>query len=211
VKKASIKVTFREFLDDLEWYAEFLNTIHAAQRIVRRKEHKHELFEALALKIYSSWEVFVEDLLIDCLNSDTSKYAEYTSLKLPKHMSRDQCVAMIVGLGYLDLRSTSDIKRTAKHILVDACNPFKHIPNLACEKIDDFVKIRNYLSHYSFAAERTLSNMYRNRYKLHTFRTPGAFLFARDPKTKQTRLGNYIDAFVDAATHMATFLNVQVP
>lgn len=210
MKKASPETTIDIFLSNLYFYIELLNKIYTAKYIVSTSEEKEIIFESLLLRIHAHWETFIEDILIDCLNRDTSKYVEYTGFKLPKHVSRDLCSAILIGTKYLDFRSVGEVKKLANNILVDSYNPFKTISKTVAGKIDDFTKLRNYLSHQSFAAERTLMKMYKSRYKLQSFRSPGNFLLVWDKRTNQTRFGNYIDAFLEATDQIAKFLDVDI-
>jgi len=210
MKKASVEKTFSQYIYWLVWYTEFLNKVYSAEHIVKTKEEKEEVVEAFLLRVHSLWEGFTEDLLIDCLNRDASMYAKYTGLKLPKHMTRPQCTALLLGLGYFDTRSVAELRRLAKNILVAKNNPFKAIPSDAAATIDDFSKIRNYAAHESLAAERTLMTMYKTRHNMKTFRYPGNFLLAWDKRTNQTRFGNYVDAFLEATTAMAKSLGLKM-
>jgi hypothetical protein len=209
MRKSSITVTFDYFFAWTIWYAELLNKIFRARSIVKSKWEKTELFEALVFKFIATWEILVDELLVDCLNYDSTQYARHMHLSLPRNIPRDQCRAMICGLTYVDFKSISDIKKIAKNILVPKHNPLTSIPKSYSDKIDEFYKIRNYLAHYSRAAERSLNNMYKQAYGLRTFRRPGDFLIAWDNNNQQTRFGNYIDAFLGAAASMAEFCHIQ--
>ena len=210
MRKASVKVTFEHYFWWMDWYVEFLSKIYSAKRVIGIRDEKTEIFEAFVFKIHTTWEVFVEALLIDSLNRDTSQYAKYMNRPLPKHLSRNICEIMLLGLGYLDWKGATQLRAKTKNILVPEHNPFQKIPKTSIKKIDQFYTIRNYLAHYSIVAGRSLSKMYKNNFKMKNFSQPGEFLYATDQKTKDTRLGNYIKAFVDAADEMAKFLNVHV-
>jgi hypothetical protein len=128
--------------------------------------------------------------------------------RLRKHLPRNQCEAMILGMGYLDFRDVSDIKGKAKNILVSQYNPFAIIKNPALKRMNEFYCIRNYIAHYSTPAERSLWKIYENTYKMRRFHEPGHFLMAWDKRTKQTRFDNYLNAFLDSAIEMEGFLGV---
>lgn len=209
MRKSLVEVTFENFYFQIYWHIDFLNKVFEAKRVVGDPYEKKELFEAFVFKVYANWNIFVEDLLIDCLNRDTSQYAQYMDIKLRKNLTRNQCKAMILGLtSYLDFRSVSEIKKIAKNILVPQNNPFIVIPKSASDKIDEFYKIRNYLAHYSILARRSLTNMYKRAYRLQRFREPGDFLHCFDRRTGQTRFGNYVHAFLEATDEMAQFLGI---
>ena len=208
MRKSSLELTFDNFVGWLKWYAEFLEKTYHSRRVVRTKLEKTEIFEAFVSRIDAIWSIFVKDLLIDCLNRDTSQYARHTGTTLPSHLPRDQCKAMLVGLRYLDFKSTGDIKKVTRDVLVAVNNPFKKIPKSACKRIDEFYKIRNYVTHYSDFAKRAISKMYRTEYGMKRFREPGEFLMAMDQSHGHIRLANYINAFIDAIYEMGVFLGV---
>ena len=86
MRKSSVEVTFDNFFSWMNWYINFLNKVFEAQRVVGSPDEKKELFEVYVFKVRVIWEIFVEDLLIDCLNRDTSQYALYMGTKLPKNL-----------------------------------------------------------------------------------------------------------------------------
>lgn len=211
IKKASVEVTFDNFFDWMNWYMKLLDKIYNAQRVIAKPDEKREIFEAFVLKIHVIWEIFVEDLLVDCLNKDTSQYAEYIGIKrLRKHLPRNICKAMVLGMSYLNFRDVPDIKGKANNILVSQYNPFASITNPALKKMNEFYCIRNYIAHYSETAKRSLWKIYKNTYKMGRFREPGHFLMAWDRKTKKIRFDNYIIAFLDSVKEMADFLGLRI-
>ena len=188
--------------------ATFLTKIEKARQVVKSLDEKREVFEAYVFKICANWEILVEALLIDCLNKDTTRYREWTGFKISKNITRDTCKAIILGTGYVDCKSVSDLKRLAKSILASQHNPFKEIPRLNGDRIDDFFALRNYLAHYSDAARRSLEKKYKNRYGLKSFRVPGEFLLAKDRRKKIPRMSVYINNFVSTVDIMVKFLKV---
>jgi len=191
----------------MNWDIGFLSKVCNGKRVVDFRKEKEQIFEAFVFKICATWEVFTEDLLIDCLNKDTTQFAKHTGFKIPKHLSRDVCKAMIVGVGYLDFKNVSHLKRFAKKILVPDNDPFKEICQKPTgDKIDEFYTMRNYLAHYSYAATRKLEGVYKK--KGIKFHEPGDYLLSFDRKNSKRRINVYIDAFVKAANEMATFLGI---
>lgn len=223
--QSSLKKQFDGFFIRINEYTDLLLKIFEAKEVIippeKRKEilteilasEKKQIHEAFVLKIYVAWEVLVENLFVECLSRDPSKYAAYKAIKLPQRLTRDVCRGLISGLGYFDFRNTADLKGKANNILVPRLNPFAEIPRDAGNKIDEFCVIRNYLAHYSDASKRSLGRMYRNGYGM-KFRQPGDFLFDMvefvelGKRAKQTRFANYTDAFIKAADKMAIFLRV---
>jgi hypothetical protein len=208
MRKGDVKVTLENFGVTMAWYIRFLQKILHARRVVSTDREKKELFEAFVFQIVATWDIFVEDLLVDCLNRDSSAYARYMGLNLKKHLSRSECLAMVVGLDYLDFRGISDLKKVARNILTPGNNPFRLIPKSAEKKIDELFAIRNYLAHHSIPAKRRLMTIYKERYKLKSFRTPGDFLYAARGKDGQIRFGDYVDAFSEASRAMGRALGL---
>ena len=205
MRKSSLRLTFDDFDGKLLFYADFVNRIVYAQRVIRFKYEKVELLEAFVLRLVTSWDVFVRDLFVDCLNKDAAKYADYMGLRLKKHLSIDECQAMLTGLGYFEFRGVTEARNAAGHVLV--VNPFPAIPNPSIKKIDELVAIRNYLAHYSGRAQRALQRVYTGRYRMSTFRRPGEFLYA-DTKPGQIRFVTYVKALADASVAMRDKLGI---
>ena len=209
MRKGSVQLTIENFEYWLQRYITLINQLMAARRgVARSPVDKKELLEAFVFRIVASWEVFVNDLMVDCLNRDSSQYADYMQLRLAKNLPRPVCEAMLRGLGYTDFRSVPEIKKVAKNILTAANNPFKAIPVATGEAIDEFTRMRNYLAHYSTAARRSLLNSYRRNHKLKNFREPADFLYASNRRSKQIRFGDYVQAFIDASQVMRHTLGV---
>ena len=215
--KYSLKSDFNKFFVNINEYTDLLLKIYEAREVVIPPEKKKEILteillsekkhihEAFVLKIYVAWEVLVENLLVECLSSDPSKYADYKAIKLPKKLTKDICRGLISGLGYFDFRDTGDLKGKANDILVSKYNPFDSV--LPDKAIDEFYIIRNYLAHYSDSSKKSLMRMYKNRYNL-PFREPGDFFFEFDERNKHIRFANYSNAFMNVAEEMAIFLGV---
>jgi len=200
MRKTSLRLTFDEFDDTLTFYAGFVSRIVAAQRVIRFKYEKQELLEAFVLRLVTLWDVFAEDLLAACLNRDTSRYAQSRGLKLRKHLSADECQAMLTGLAYLDFKRVGEVQGVAKQVLV--LNPFNAIPKATAKKIDELMIMRNYLSHYSGKSKRALEKVYRDTYRMKTFREPGAFLWANTQRGGRIRFAVYIQALAEASAEM---------
>lgn len=209
MRKASVSVTLNRFEHWMDFYIDLLNKSIHRDSPFETKLEKCEVIEGFVFKICAQWEVLTEDLMIDCLNKDSSQYAYYMDLRLPKHLPRPQCIAMILGLGYLDFKSVSDIKNKAKNILAKEYNPFNSISKSDSNKIDEFYRIRNYLAHYSNTSHRSLEKLYKNTYKLNTFRQPGDFLLSVDRNTNKPRMQTYINAFMEASACMSRALGIE--
>lgn len=122
-------------------------------------------------------------------------------LRLRRHLPRQECQALIEGLGFFDFKSVEHLKTISNDILVPLWNPFVAIPQKDGRRVNEFVAFRNYLAHYSTPALRRVSSIY-GRYKLSKFVEPGAFLMARPQGASQTRYGDYFDSYSDAIRAM---------
>ena len=208
MRKSSFENSLYNFHLNMNYDIDLLMKIETAKAVVKHKEDKRSIFEAFVLRICANWEILVNDLLIDCLNHGTSRYSEFTGFNLPKNISRETCKAVIMGTGYTDFKSVGQLKQMSKQMLISECNPFTTITASNGRKIDEFFILRNYLSHYSYAAERALSNMYHNTYKMIRFLEPGVFLLAKDRHEGIPRMGVYINHFKHVANTMAKFLGI---
>lgn len=85
-----------------------------------------------------------------------------------------------------------------KKLLPNESNPFLAITLANAKKIDEVFKIRNYLSHYSKSAKKSLMTMYRAEYEMERFLEPGQFVLAYNA----TRLWAYFSAFEGASKRM---------
>ena len=207
MKKATYYRSLTSFHRNMNQDIDLLMKIEHARKVVKKKHEKKSIFEAYAFRICANWERLVDDLIVDCLNQDTSRYAESTGYNLPKHVSLDVCKAIIFGYRYLDFRSIDELKRNSKKLLVDECNPFLAITHASGKKIDEFCKIRNYVAHRSDSAKRSLMKIYKNNYGMKRFIEPGSFLLAINQVEKIPRLGVYINNFKFVAHTMLRYLD----
>ena len=140
------------------------------------QSEKKLIHEAFVLKICATWEILAENVFVECLSRNTSTYAAFKGITLPRNLTKNTCKGLISGLRYFDFRDMSDLKGKAKRFLADQCNPFKKVPCDVTEKINEFYLIRNYIAHRSDTAKQSLKRMYKEKYKKR-FRRPGDFLF----------------------------------
>ena len=211
MQKASFKESLQPFFEKLEWYKDFLAKIANLKSL--EQSEKKDIFESTALQLYVRWECLTEALFIDCLNRDTSQYAEFHDIQLPSHSTRAQCEAFVCGLGFFDSKGFSGLLKIAKQNLTVQYNPFKHSKSKILiqedlKKIEEFYFIRNYLAHRSRKSKLTLKRNVYDRYELRRFVEPGSYLLAKDRKTNQPRLMIYREAFFTAADEMGVFLGV---
>lgn len=208
MKKSSSEPSLFNFHRTMNRDIDLLMKIETARSVVKSLEAKRSIFDAFVFHICAKWEILVEDLLLDCLNKDTSRYAEYTGFNLPKHISRETCKAIIIGLQYFDFKSVGDLKKMSNQMLTPLCNPFAKITSAQAKKIDEFFTIRNYLAHRSYKARRSLLKVYQDTYGMRNFVEPGTFLLAREKGAQIPRMGAYINNFKDTANMMGKFLGV---
>lgn len=203
MKKSSFQKNHDDFEMWLYIYADLIDGILRAKRVIRDKNDKFELVEALMLRIASLWDMLVEEDLIDALNKDPSKYAEELQLRLRKQYSRDECEALLVGTRYLDFKSVEQVQDFAGRYLVDEHNAFRLIPADSRTLINEFtVTMRNYLTHYSSFTRRAYERLMKKKCRFKNIRQPADFLVARSRQSGNRRLDDYLDAFFTASEEM---------
>ena len=202
MRKADFDTSHTEFEIWITWYGNFLKRLIEAQRIVRTKVEKLELVEALVLRCAVRWEVLVQEDIITSLNRDSSAYASALGLHLRKHLSRDDCKAMLVGHRYLDFRSVADIKRFGKNYLSSAHNPFRAISSQCAEKTDEFMTMRNVLAHYSDFAWRSYYRFMQSKYNYTRVPEPGEFLTRTNARSHEYRWSEYLRVFLQCSEDM---------
>jgi len=208
MRKSSVKPSLQNYFDWLQVFSKTLNCVYELPNTTIMREYKQEIFEAFVAKIWTQWEILAEDMIIDCLNKDTTQYAEYVGLILPKHITRVQCELMLRGIKYFEVQSVEELRKTAKRILTVKNNPFSSITAHQIKKLEEFRLLRNYICHYSWQAERSLFNVYETTYKLKRFPQPGPFLMASVGKQKKNRLNSYIDVFIETGKTLANALGI---
>ena len=221
----ALRTEFDQFIANMSQHTDLLVKIMKAKGIVLSPDEergipprfllaeKKQIHEAFVLKICATWEILAEDVFVECLLHNTSKYKEQTGITLPrKNLTRDICKGLVSGLGYFSFRNAGDLKGKAKKFLAECCNPFKKIPSDITTKINEFYLIRNYIAHRSSAAEQSLKRMYKQTYGIMRFRPPGNFLFdivefeEAGERGKQIRFADYSEAFTMAAEKMEEFI-----
>lgn len=207
MRKRSLRETFANFFKWMDVYRALLRKVRESTAPLSLRERR-EVFEAFVPKVAAQWNILVEELLIDCLNRDSTKYAETFGERFPKHNISALCEVMITGIGYFDVKSFDDAKGKAARILVPALNPFPAVSALHAKRIGQLFVIRNYVAHYSRVAERAYAKMCKGNFGMKRVREPSEFLFAIvDTRRRKRRLErDFLDAFEGAALEMAEFL-----
>jgi len=182
MRKSDLKKNHELFDESIERYRQFMEKIVNTQRVVSETQEKRDLAESVILRLSANWERFVDEHLVDCVNCDHSMLSEYFGTNIPANPGKDLCEALIFGAGYKDFRSVADLIRFSKKVLPETKNPFLLISKTHRKRIDEVYKIRNYLSHYSAVAQRSLRKMYKTEYGMDRFLEPGQFLLAYSAK-----------------------------
>lgn len=198
MRKADLAQNHEPFDEAIERYRSFIRKIIDAQRVVANAAEKRDVAESVLLRLCAHWESFVDEHLVDCVNCDHSKLSEFFGVTIPDNPSKGLCQALLFGGSYRDFKSFGDLKGFSKKILPEDSNPFLQITAAQANRIDEAYKIRNYLSHYSDAARRSLLRLYQEEYDMERFLEPGQFLLAY----RGRRLWTYFDAFEAASQAM---------
>jgi hypothetical protein len=198
MKKADFAKQHEEFETWIVWYGDFLMRVIEARRVVRTRFEKCELVEATILRCVARWEVLITRDIVTSLNRDSSAYAQALGLRLRKHLSWDECKAIVLGTRYIDFRNVSELKCFGKRYLVAAHNPFAGITPQLYKKIDEFSVMRNLLAHYSDYAWRTYYDFMKKRYHYQRVPEPGTFLIAITP-SREYRWSEYFRSFLQAS------------
>lgn len=200
------KADFEKNHDEFEWflvfYGDLFKRLIEARKVVRTKYEKEELVEALILRCAVRWELLVERDIITSFNRDSSAYACALGLRLRKHLTRDEVEAMVIGHKYLDFKSVEQIKDFGKKYLIESYNPFNAINPKCGDKINEFLTMRNLLSHYSSYAWRAYNKMMKNKYSYTRIPQPGAFLISLDSRTGNYRWAEYLLNFLKCSEDM---------
>ncbi len=225
MKTPSLRREFENFFSSMNDYTDLLVKIIDTKKVVLpsskgeilrglSQTEKRQIHEAFVLKICATWEILAENVFVECLSRNTSKYALSKGFNLPKKLAKDVCKGLTSGLSYFAFRNMQDLKNKAKRFLEDDYNPFKEVSSDVAIKIDEFYQIRNYIAHRSDAAKQSLKRMYKKTYKMR-FRRPGNFLFDTvefvelGERGKELRFANYSKVFEKAADEMAIFLGIK--
>ncbi|MCK4415328.1 MAG: hypothetical protein KAY32_17475 [Candidatus Eisenbacteria sp.] len=198
MRKADLKRNHEPFDAAVGRYRGFMQKIINAQRVVASAQEKRDIAESVLIRLCANWESFVDHHLVGCVNRDHSKLSEFFGVTVPANPSWNLCHALLFGESFRDFRSFGDLKGFTKRILPQASNPFLAVSAAHTEKIDEVYAIRNYLSHYSSRARRSLHRVYKSKYQMTRFLEPGQFVLAYDAR----RLWSYFGAFEGASRDM---------
>jgi hypothetical protein len=149
-KKKSVKKAVVKFIDAIGEATEFFEGT---------KGLKDKLCfwaaEYAIIRLYSDFEIFMLNALVGAVNADPSRYAEFCSLTLPKHMNEDLCTYLIVGPGYFDFRGRDGLLQiTKKYVNEDHYLYMTLKDKKYKETLEQLSALRNYSSHRSEKAKQ---------------------------------------------------------
>ncbi len=198
MRKSDLPKNHDPFDEAVARYAAFMEKAINAQRVISTAQEKRDLAESVLLRLCAHWERFVDEHLVDCVNCDSAKLSDFFGVTIPAHPKKGLCQALLFGDGYRDFRDFGALIGFTKKVLDEDSNPFLAISSTHRKRIDEVYRLRNYLSHYSARAKRSVRALYKAEYDLDRFFEPGQFLLAHDAR----RLWKYFDAFEGASDDM---------
>ncbi len=198
MRKSDLLKNHAPFDAALARYRGFITRTIAMDQSTTTAQEKRDVAESVLLRLCAHWEKFVDEHLVDCVNRDPSLLSKLFAVTIPEHPSWDLCHALIIGTGYTDFRNFGDLKGYTKKLLPNESNPFLNVTLAHARKVDELFRIRNYLSHYSASAKKSLMQMYRVEYGMERFLEPGQFVLAYGA----TRLWAYFSGLEGASNDM---------
>ncbi|WP_418510816.1 hypothetical protein [Corallibacter sp.] len=184
-KKELNKIQFEPFM---KFVIEFHNASLSYNQLLNKIADKPELFntddiasteEAFLVKHLAEWETFILNIIVYCVAIDTNQISKFLDLELPKKMSFENATAVVNGLSYLSITSSSELKGLAKKIITEKNNPFEQFQMKFLNHIDEAYALRNYVAHKSRKSKSSLLKIYNNRHNIKEFIEPGKFLAER--------------------------------
>ncbi len=200
-----------QFEPFMKFVIEFHNSSLSYNKLLNKVFEKKEFFdeddissieEAFLVKHLAEWETFVLNIISYCVAIDTTQIAKYLDLELPRKLSFENATAIINGLSYFSITSSSELKGISKKIITEENNPFDQFQNKFLNQIDEVYALRNYVAHKSRKSKTSLVKMYSNRHHMNSFIEPGKFLSERlsNELGEHPRSFTYYGAFMTMAT-----------
>lgn len=211
------KIQFEPFM---KFVIEFHNTSLSYNQLLNKITTKRDFFdnndiasieEAFLVKHLAEWETFVNNIIVYCVAIDTSQVSNFLDLELPKKLSFENATAVVNGLSYLSITSSTELKGLAKKIISPENNPFDQFQIKFLNQIDEAYALRNYVAHKSRKSKTSLLKMYLNRHNIKSFVKPGVFLAERikDEVGEYPRSHLYYGAFMTMATMIWRHLDIK--
>jgi hypothetical protein len=201
MRKCDFWVNHRSFDEWIVWYGDMIKRILQARRVIRTSFEKRELIEAIVLRCCARWELLVTRDIITSLNRDCSFLAGALGLKLRRHLSRDECEAIVSGTRYLDFRSVAEVQAFGKRYLNPHLDPFAAVTRSGARRLDEFFLFRNLLAHYSSAGWRSYRKLMKDRFTRVKVVEPGTFLSEITPEGHY-RWADYLLSFLKTSGAM---------
>lgn len=145
VNKNNVCDSFVEKLDKINGYIDRCTIVFKDEDLYLSYSYENAI-----LMVYKAFEIFIERLLISCLNHDHSCFEEKYGIALGKHINDDVCEFLITKGGFFDFRGYSGLIKTLGEILGNnhrLITLFKG--NDHKTYIDQLCAIRNYAAHNS--------------------------------------------------------------
>lgn len=112
VNKNNVCDRFTGDLDRISGYIDRCNAVFKEEDLYLTYSYENAI-----LMVYKSFEIFIERLLISCLNHDHSCFEEKYGIALGKHINDDVCEFLITKGGFFDFRGYSGLIKTLGDIL----------------------------------------------------------------------------------------------
>lgn len=202
------KIQFEPFM---KFVIEFHNASLSYNQLLNKISDNTKLFdendiaaieEAFLVKHLAEWETFIINIIVYSVAIDTNQVSKFLDLELSKKISFENATAVVNGLSYLSITSSSELKGLAKKIITEKNNPFEQFQMKFLNQIDEAYALRNYVAHKSRKSKNSLLKMYSNRYDIKEFIEPGKFLAERikDEVGDYPRSQLYYGSFMTMAT-----------
>lgn len=145
VNKNNVCDAFHNELQQIENYIEKCNTVFKEEDLFLSFSYENAI-----LMVYKAFEVFIERLLISCLNHDHSYFQEKHGIVLGRHINDDVCEFLITKGGFFDFKGYSGLVNTIKNTLGAEHNLVEIIKDGGFEPtINQLCAARNYAAHNS--------------------------------------------------------------
>ena len=151
VNKNNVCDKFTEDLDRINSYVDRCKVVFKEEDLYLTYSYENAI-----LMVYKSFEIFIERLLISCLNHDHSCFEEKYGITLGKHINDDVCEFLITKGGFFDFRGYSGLIKTLGDILGNnhrLITLFKGNDHKIY--IEQLCAIRNYAAHNSKQSKKS--------------------------------------------------------
>lgn len=112
VNKNNVCDRFTGDLDRISGYVDRCNIVFKEEDLYLTYSYENAI-----LMVYKSFEIFIERLLISCLNHDHSCFEEKYGIALGKHINDDVCEFLITKGGFFDFSGYDGLIKTLGEIL----------------------------------------------------------------------------------------------